>query len=104
MTEEFVRSRDDGSHLLIDGCILLKAYLPENQAVKCHHCQTSAIYHEDFDSYICVYCNEWLEKKCGDAECEYCPSRPDSPLPNENYRRKLRLAHKQEVYPKLGNS
>jgi hypothetical protein len=99
MTEDFVQELEDGKHLLIDGCILLHAYIPENDAVKCHCCQTSAVYHEDFDSYICVYCNIWLEKKCGDPSCDYCPNRPDKPLPNENERRQLRNAKKQILFP-----
>ncbi len=99
MSEEFIQQAADKDYLLIDGCILSRAYIPENDAVKCHSCHTSAIYHETFDAYFCAYCNIWLEKKCGDSECDYCPNRPDKPLPNENERRRIRNAKQKIVYP-----
>ena len=31
------------------------------------------------DAYWCVDCNAWLEKACGDPDCEYCVGRPATP-------------------------
>ena len=97
--DEFIKEAEDKNYLLIDDCILLHAYIPENDSVKCNSCQTTAIYNETFDAYFCAYCNIWLEKKCGDPNCDYCPKRPEKPLPNENERRQLRKAGKQVIYP-----
>ena len=33
MTKDFVQELEGGKHLLIDGCVLLHAYIPENDAV-----------------------------------------------------------------------
>jgi len=99
MNDEFIQVAEDRDFLLIDGCILSRAYIPENDAVKCHSCHSTAIYQETFDAYFCAYCNLWLEKKCGDKNCDYCPNRPDKPLPNENERRRLRNAKDKIVYP-----
>lgn len=48
---------------------------------KCTKCGSERIYHEDYDSYICPYCNIWLEKPCSDRTCEFCSKRPIVPLP-----------------------
>lgn len=34
-----------------------------------------------YDSFYCVDCNEWLDKKCHDATCMFCAERPEKPLP-----------------------
>lgn len=36
-------------------------------------------YSEEFDAYYDDETNEWLEDKCDDPECEYCPNRPEKP-------------------------
>lgn len=33
-----------------------------------------------YDSYYCSLCNEWLDPKCEDPDCSYCPKRPDRPM------------------------
>lgn len=38
-------------------------------------------YSDVHDAYYCVECNEWLEAKCDDPDCEDCAERPDRPLP-----------------------
>lgn len=47
---------------------------------KCSKCDNFLIYYEKYDVFICAYCNEWTERKCGDINCEYCKNRPDRPL------------------------
>ncbi len=36
-------------------------------------------YNERFDAYYETDTNQWLEDKCDDPECEYCPDRPENP-------------------------
>ncbi len=31
------------------------------------------------DAYYCELCNKWLEEKCNDPDCLYCPDRPEKP-------------------------
>ena len=47
---------------------------------KHENCGTIRIYYEDYDDYFCPKCNKWLESKCSDPKCEYCPKRPIKPL------------------------
>lgn len=54
-----------------------------DQEQSCSTCKNHLIYHEDFDAYFCPACNHWLESKCNDPSCMYCPNRPETPLPNE---------------------
>jgi hypothetical protein len=39
-------------------------------------------YSEQYDAYYDDETNEWLEDKCDDPECEYCPNRPEKPNGN----------------------
>lgn len=47
-------------------------------------------YCEEFDSYGCFECDQWVDSLCSDVMCGYCakrPSRPteaiqDGPVPN----------------------
>ena len=32
---------------------------------------------EKHDSYFCPRCEEWIEDKCDDSDCEFCSNRPD---------------------------
>ena len=49
----------------------------------CSHCKHKLIcYYEDYDSYFCASCNEWLSTACGDnAAPSYSGSHPPKPLP-----------------------
>jgi hypothetical protein len=49
----------------------------------CSNCKFNLVYYEDFDAYFCPNCNYWTESKCSDADCEYCPNRPEKPLPHK---------------------
>lgn len=39
-------------------------------------CGTTGTRDETHDAYYCPSCRTWLEWPCGDAECEFCESRP----------------------------
>jgi len=45
-----------------------------------HNCEATRQYSEEYDSYYCRECNVWLESRCNDPECEFCPSRPELPV------------------------
>ena len=45
----------------------------------CKVCSSEVQYNAQFDAYYCELCNEWLERKCNDPECEYCAERPEKP-------------------------
>jgi hypothetical protein len=49
----------------------------------CKNCGNNQIYFDKYDAYFCPKCNLWLENKCGDPDCYYCPKRPDRPLKNK---------------------
>jgi hypothetical protein len=36
------------------------------------------------DCYACMQCDEWLEEKCTDPDCEFCKRRPERPTGGEN--------------------
>ena len=46
----------------------------------CAICHEQIIYSEQYDAYYCYGCNVWLEGKCSDPECYFCPNRPEKPL------------------------
>lgn len=46
----------------------------------CPTCNSNREYNENFDAYYCDNCNIWLEAKCTDPECRYCPKRPENPI------------------------
>jgi len=43
-------------------------------------CGSKKKHSDQYDAYYCASCNEWLESKCDDPECEYCSIRPDQPV------------------------
>lgn len=46
----------------------------------CPNCNGNNIFYYDrFDAICCIFCNEWLEKACGDPSCPYCSKRPATP-------------------------
>ncbi len=45
----------------------------------CNLCEKERYYSRVYDTYYCPSCDEWLEKTCGDGECEFCNSRPKKP-------------------------
>ena len=46
----------------------------------CRICeQKTKYYNRKHDAYYCEACDEWLEKSCGDPDCDYCNDRPEKP-------------------------
>ena len=43
-------------------------------------CNSKKKFSDQYDAYYCASCNEWMESKCDDPECEYCPNRPEKPV------------------------
>lgn len=45
---------------------------------KCKFCNKDIRikYSEEYDAYHCPKCGGWLENKCSDKNCEFCPTRP----------------------------
>lgn len=41
--------------------------------------QKKPIYHKKHDAYFCEDCDQWLEDACEDADCQFCPTRPNRP-------------------------
>ncbi|WP_456278493.1 hypothetical protein [Bacillus sp. AK128] len=58
-----------------------EGHIDEDQS--CTDCHHFLIYSDEFDAYFCPNCNEWIESKCSDPTCFYCPKRPDQPLPKK---------------------
>lgn len=46
----------------------------------CSTCKFNLVYYDDFDTYFCPKCNNWIESKCSDPNCKYCPNRTEKPL------------------------
>jgi hypothetical protein len=49
----------------------------------CPRCGLPAKRSGERDAYFCPVCNQWLEGKCGDPDCEFCAGRPARPLQSE---------------------
>jgi methionyl-tRNA synthetase len=47
-------------------------------------CGSKIVYSDEYDTYYCDTCNEWLESKCVDPTCEFCVNRPATPLGDKN--------------------
>jgi hypothetical protein len=72
-----VHEDQDSALVTVDGH-QLRGYVHETP---CPACGAMLIYHEEHDSLFCPECNRWLENKCSDPSCGFCPSRPERPLP-----------------------
>ena len=47
---------------------------------ECKNCKGKISYNFKYDSYYCKSCNKRLESQCGNKECEFCSTRPITPL------------------------
>ena len=45
----------------------------------CEVCHNQFHHDEKYDADYCDPCDEWKDKKCSDADCYFCPTRPDRP-------------------------
>lgn len=43
-------------------------------------CGHPQVYSERFDAHFCAVEDRWLEPACHDESCEYCSTRPASPM------------------------
>ena len=50
-----------------------------------------------FDAQYCKLCDEWLEAKCSDDNCEFCSTRPEKPsqMPKSAHE-----VHRLKIYKK----
>ena len=61
----------------------------------------STFYYDRFDSFCCVFCDEWLDETCGDPNCPCCSKRPETPLEGlwfEQERADLRKEWRRQNY------
>jgi hypothetical protein len=40
---------------------------------------------EYYDAMFCKVCDSWLEDRCDDPRCNFCPQRPEKPS-ESNYK------------------
>lgn len=55
----------------------------EEFIINCKKCGTKGSYSwwdDGYDAYFCKQCNEWIDSKCSDPECEFCKDRPERPM------------------------
>lgn len=43
---------------------------------RCDNCGVVGMHNEQYDSYYCPECKEWLESRCSDEDCEICAGKP----------------------------
>ena len=46
---------------------------------QCTECKGPLLYFEEYDAVCCPRCNTWRDPKCSDANCSFCPRRPEKP-------------------------
>ena len=70
---------DDGT-TSIDGFVFEGGF---DRTFACPECGDTEMmmYYDDYDAHFCASCNIWLERNCGDKNCQFCANRPDRPLP-----------------------
>jgi len=39
-------------------------------------CGSELVYNDEYDAYYCKDSKYWVESKCSDPECYFCPGRP----------------------------
>ncbi|WP_195636944.1 toxin-antitoxin system protein [Enterocloster bolteae] len=45
----------------------------------CECCNQPLVLIFRYDAVCCPQCNQWIDEKCGDPDCCFCGSRPDTP-------------------------
>lgn len=73
----------DSIHQILD---LFKRWIDRNILGygRCKQCKKKVFYSKKFDCFYCIPCNMWLESKCDDLNCPYCPKRPLKPKAQED--------------------
>lgn len=46
----------------------------------CEKCKVPSERDECFDAYYCPVCNDWLEQRCANPDCEFCSDRPEKAI------------------------
>lgn len=72
-----MKIQQEGDYVMINN-FKIEGYI---LAERCEQCGNPKIRSDQYDAYFCAYCNKWLEEKCTDPNCRYCPQRPDKPIP-----------------------
>ena len=76
--EEFARVASPDETKRIDAALDAMADLmSEALRVPAYIRHPDTRYNKTYDGYYNVHTREWLEKKCGDDDCEFCARRPD---------------------------
>jgi len=44
---------------------------------RCYKCKGVVSYSELYDTHYCAKCLVYLDSKCSDEDCVFCPKRPD---------------------------
>lgn len=68
---------DEGAGTVTIGAMVVHGGLAETA---CDVCGATTIMDDDFDAKFCPQCDRWLESRCDDPACEYCPTRPEPPM------------------------
>lgn len=51
-----------------------------------HNCEDFIVRNDDYDAYVCLYCNTFLEVACTDPECYFCVERPLRPYTKKQHK------------------
>ena len=70
-----IREETEKSLVFINGLAIF-AFVDEEL---CHKCNKNKLYSYDYDAFLCIHCDEWLEKPCQDPDCNHCKKRPLKP-------------------------
>ena len=62
---------------VVNDMTINKKYMPSCPV--CERKDKNIFLIEEVDTYCCKKCNIWLEKKCQDPKCFFCPYREEKP-------------------------
>lgn len=57
--------------------------MPTNHDYEEDHVLCGQAYSEKYDAYYCLEHNVWTEGSCNSDTCQFCASRPATPLPGQ---------------------
>lgn len=70
-------TEDEDAFTVTIGRVVVQGWIDDDP---CDRCGAAVIMDEANDAKFCPQCNRWVESKCDDPKCEYCPFRPEPPL------------------------